>query len=80
MGYKLTLDKTPFLFARHFICRHLALISEAIYRGFGFAQYLTGFGDTDKSGVGLRVVSLGGELSAKLSHLIGQFPNEIDQR
>ena len=80
MGYKLTFDKTPFLFARHFICRHLTLISEAIDSGFGFAQNLTGFGDTDKSGVGLRVVSLEGELSAKLPHLIGQFSYEIDQR
>ena len=79
MGYKLALDKTPFLFARYFICRYLTLISEAIDRGFGFAQNLTGFGDTDKSGVGLRVVSLGGCLTTKVRQSLFYTQNQTIQ-
>ncbi len=69
------------LFLRHFVCRHQTLLCKTVDCGFSLAKnssqasarpmnFVLDFGFT----------SLGGELSAKLPHLIGQFPNEIDQR
>lgn len=75
-----TLNKSPRLFARYLVRRNFSVTRKVIHGGSCLAENVAGLNHADELCCRLTVVSLGGELSAKLPHLIGQIPYEIDQR
>ena len=76
-----TLDESPFFFSPHLVCRRQTLLYKTVDCGFSLAkEFLQASARPMNFVLDFWFTSLGGELSAKLPHLIGQFPYEIDQR